>query len=210
MPQLRPRALYWFRWGAAWTWVTGFLLVLLVFYHGRQMFARRTRAGPAGAFLMVAITFLAFVVYDPMARSHQGQQADGRASASCCSAIVILGYLYIGNFGYRATVIHTGALFGTLMAANVWMRIWPAQQKIITAIRDGQAPDAGARRSGRHALAPQHLHVGAARLDDARAAHDGVRGRQRWATWFWLLVVIAIGWGAVVQLYKKAAAVKGF
>ena len=31
VPQLRPRALYWFRWGAAWTWITGVLLVLLVF-----------------------------------------------------------------------------------------------------------------------------------------------------------------------------------
>ena len=30
VPQLMPRALYWFRWGAAWTWVTGVLLLLLV------------------------------------------------------------------------------------------------------------------------------------------------------------------------------------
>ena len=57
-------------------------------------------------------------------------------------AVVILGYVFIGGYEYRAYVIHTGALLGTLMAANVWMRIWPAQQKIITAIRDGQAPDA--------------------------------------------------------------------
>ena len=38
VPQLRPRALYWFRWGAAWTWVTGFLLMLMVFYHGQLVF----------------------------------------------------------------------------------------------------------------------------------------------------------------------------
>jgi hypothetical protein len=35
-------------------------------------------------------------------------------------------------------------------------------------------------------------------------------GAERWATWFWLLVAIAIGWAAVVQCYKKAATVKGF
>ena len=35
VPQLRPRALYWFRWGAAWTWGTGALLILLGFYHGQ-------------------------------------------------------------------------------------------------------------------------------------------------------------------------------
>ena len=34
VPELMPRALYWFRWGAAWTWVTGFILLLVVYYHG--------------------------------------------------------------------------------------------------------------------------------------------------------------------------------
>ena len=33
-PELLPRALFWFRWGAAWTWVSGILLLALVFYHG--------------------------------------------------------------------------------------------------------------------------------------------------------------------------------
>ena len=32
-------------------------------------------------------------------------------------------------------------MYGTFMAFNVWMRIWPAQQKIITAIKNGEAPD---------------------------------------------------------------------
>ena len=39
VPELMPRALYWFRWGAAWTWVTGILLLGLVYYHGMQAFA---------------------------------------------------------------------------------------------------------------------------------------------------------------------------
>jgi uncharacterized membrane protein len=46
-------------------------------------------------------------------------------------------------FTGRAVFIHVGAMLGTIMAANVWMRIWPAQRKIIAAIKDGQAPDAG-------------------------------------------------------------------
>src|SRR5258705_5786985 len=32
VPELMPRALYFFRWGAAWTWVSGFLLAGLVYY----------------------------------------------------------------------------------------------------------------------------------------------------------------------------------
>ncbi|HEY4644441.1 MAG TPA: urate hydroxylase PuuD, partial [Bacteroidota bacterium] len=34
VPELLPRSLFWFRWGAAFTWITGVLLLVLVFYHG--------------------------------------------------------------------------------------------------------------------------------------------------------------------------------
>ena len=202
VPQLRPRALYWFRWGAAWTWITGVLLVLLVYYHGQLMFLR----GHPGrqARLMVAITFLAFLVYDPIARSvKDNKQMAGVGFVLL--AIVILGYVYIGNFGYRAYVIHTGALLGTLMAANVWMRIWPAQRKIITAIRDGQAPDAAlvamAGTRSRH-----NTYMSVALVWTMITQHTTAFA----GTWLWLLVAIAVAWGVVVQLYKKGAAVKGF
>ncbi len=208
VPQLRPRALYWFRWGAAWTWVTGALLVLLVFYHGQQMFAPDV-SWTGGAFLMVAITFLAFLVYDPIARSIKDNKQMA-AVGFVLLAIVVLGFLYIGNFGYRATVIHTGALMGTLMAANVWMRIWPAQQKVIAAIRDGQAPDpALVGMAGTRSRHNTYMSVPLvwAMLNQHTTAFSGA---QRWMTWFWLMVSIAVAWGIVVQLYKKAAAVKGF
>ena len=63
------------------------------------------------------------------------------ASVSFVLAVgVALGLTTV--FSGRAMFIHVGALFGTLMAANVWMRIWPAQRRIITAIKAGNAPDA--------------------------------------------------------------------
>ncbi len=55
-----------------------------------------------------------------------------------CSIVWPMSCIFSG----RAVFIHIGAILGTAMAANVWMRIWPAQRKIIAAIRDGQAPDA--------------------------------------------------------------------
>src|ERR671934_4123 len=36
-PELMPRALFWFRWGAAWTWITGVLLAGLIYYQSRQV-----------------------------------------------------------------------------------------------------------------------------------------------------------------------------
>ena len=204
VPQLRPRALYWFRWGAAWTWVTGVLLVLLVYYHGQQMFPPGT-PWTAGALLMVAITFLAFLVYDPIARSvKDNKQMAGVGFVLL--VIVILGYVYIGNFGYRAYVIHTGALLGTLMAANVWMRIWPAQQKIIAAIRDGQAPDAAlvamAGSRSRH-----NTYMSVPLVWMMIAQHTTVPFA---STYLWVIAMVGIGWGATMWLYKKAPTIKGF
>ena len=42
VPQLMPRTLFWFRWGAAWTWVTGVILLYLVFWAGGHMPANFT------------------------------------------------------------------------------------------------------------------------------------------------------------------------
>jgi uncharacterized membrane protein len=61
----------------------------------------------------------------------------------------VLAYILIVATGFgltrvlsgRAAYIHLGALFGTIMAANVWMRILPAQRRMIEAIQAGQQPD---------------------------------------------------------------------
>ena len=57
VPELMPRALYWFRWGAAYTWITGVLLLGLVYYMGQQTLATGA-AWSAGAIIMIAVTFL--------------------------------------------------------------------------------------------------------------------------------------------------------
>jgi len=41
----------------------------------------------------------------------------------------------------RAAYIHTGAMLGTIMVANVWMRIVPAQRELIAAATAGRTPD---------------------------------------------------------------------
>jgi uncharacterized membrane protein len=136
VPELMPRALWWFRWGAAWTWVTGVLLLLLVFYHGGIMFEPE-HGWSGGAIVMVALVFLAPFIYDALHKSPLGK--DPKVFGGVCFvlvAIVICLMHYLG-FSYRAYNIHLAGLFGTIMAFNVWYRIWPAQQKIITAVKEG-------------------------------------------------------------------------
>jgi uncharacterized membrane protein len=205
VPQLRPRALYWFRWGAAWTWVSGFLLLLMVFYHGQLVFDMGGGWNVL-AFVMVAVTFLAFAVYDPLAKQEFAKNNKQMAGvAFVLVVLVVLGYKAAG-FGYRSYVIHTGAMFGTLMAANVWMRIWPAQKEIITAIRDGQAPPADkvamAGQRSRH-----NTYMSIPLVWAMINSHTTVPFA---TSVVYLLVMVALGWGAGMLMYKKAAQVKGF
>ena len=68
VPELMPRALYWFRWGAAWTWVTGLILLLVVYYHGGLTFDESSNWG-IEAFTMIAVTFLGVYIYDTIYKS---------------------------------------------------------------------------------------------------------------------------------------------
>ena len=65
VPELMPRALYWFRWGAAYTWFTGVLLLMLVYYAGQQALASGASWSP-GALIMIAVTFIAPFIYDAL------------------------------------------------------------------------------------------------------------------------------------------------
>jgi uncharacterized membrane protein len=204
VPELMPRALFWFRWGAAWTWITGVLMLLLVFYHGKLAFDAGHGWG-TGPLIMIAVTFLAFVVYDAIFKSGLGK--DLRTGAAVCFVIlvvIVFCFIAVGGFGYRGYTIHTGTLLGTIMAANVWMRIWPSQRKIITATKQGQAPDAalvalaGARsRHNTYMSVPLVWTM----INSHTTAFAGPIS---------LLIAVLLGWGAVYWIYGKAGTVKGF
>jgi uncharacterized membrane protein len=213
VPELMPRALYWFRWGAAWTWATGVLLLLLVFYHGGLLFEGGVGDwGRGGA--LIALTFLAPFIYDALQKSGLGK--DPKVFGAVCFVLVAAVAFAMGTwggFGYRAVNIHIGALLGSTMAFNVWYRIWPSQQKIITAVKAGTAPDAAivslAGTRSRHnvymsvplvwVMINQHTTTVPTAL--------GIPGQYAFTL---ILVVIALGWHIVWQLYKIAPKVKGF
>ena len=213
-PELMPRALYWFRWGAAYTWFTGVLLLMLVYYHGQQVLASGAEWS-AGTGIMIAVTFLAVFLYDALWKTSLANNLRAAVIVSyILLAIVVALFVYFGHFSYRATLIHTGALFGTTMAFNVWFRIWPAQKKIIRATKEGTAPDASlvkiAGLRSRHntymsvpllwAMIGQHTTFFA-------GGNLGIPSNLYWVAW---LVIIIIGWHIAFQIYKKAGKVQGF
>ena len=212
VPELMPRALFWFRWGAAWTWVTGVLLLQIVFYGGKLMFDGGG-AWTTGAIVMVVFPYVAPFLYDAIAKSVKDPKQFG-AIAFVGAAITVALMAMWGGFSYRAFNIHLGATFGTIMAFNVWFRIWPAQQKIIRAVKEGQAPDAalvalaGARsRHNTYMSAPLLWMMINNHTPEFSGGNFGLPSRYPFVA---LLVVILVGWHVVWQFYKRAAKVKGF
>jgi uncharacterized membrane protein len=211
-PELLPRALYWFRWGAAWTWITGVLLLMLVFYHGRAVLN-----GPdftTGTWIMIAVTFVAVFAYDAIMKAMAADQKKANIVAGAIGAAIVLGYVFVGGFSPRGTLIHTGAMFGTIMAFNVWFRIWPAQQKIIRAVKEGTPPDAElVKMAGLRSRHNTYLSVPLVfAMINQHATYffggnAGLAASTYWIGWF---VIIALGWHIVWQLYKKAGQVQGF
>ena len=214
IPELMPRTLYWFRWGAAWTWITGVFLLFLLFYHGPHLFDTGQTWG-IGAMVMVAVTFLAVFVYDALFKSPLGKT--NRLGGSI-GFILIAGILFLmdrwGGFSYRGYNIHVGAMFGTIMAFNVWYRIWPAQQRIITAIKNGDGPDAGdLALAGGRSKHNTYLSVPLlwAMIDSHTSYFAGGNlGIPDDYAWISMLVVTLLGWHIVWHLYRKAPTIKGF
>lgn len=219
IPELMPRTLYWFRWGAAWTWITGIVLLYVIFWAGslsigeslgNNMFDADTEV-TMWAHIMLLVTFLAVFVYDFLYKSALAKNV---RLVTIISLLLIFGVEYLmihcGQFGYRAFNIHIGAMFGTMMAFNVWFRIWPAQKKIIAAIRDGEAPDgdlvalAGLRSKHNTYLSVPLIWT---MINEHTAVFSG---KLCGCTGLVLAIVIPLGWHIVFQLYKKSAKVEGF
>ncbi len=209
VPELMPRALWWFRWGAAWTWITGVLLLGMVFYMGGNLIEGQAASG-AGAFVMIAVTFLAVFAYDAFYKSPLGSDPKraGAIAFVVLAAIVFLMQSW-GNFSYRAFNIHTGAMFGTMMAFNVWFRIWPAQQKIITAIKNGDAPSADL--VGLAGMRSKHnTYLSVPLVWTMINAHTTVFPFGGALAIVPVLAITMLGWHLVFQLYKKAGKLEGF
>ncbi|MDA0986662.1 MAG: urate hydroxylase PuuD [Bacteroidetes bacterium] len=213
VPELLPRALFWFRWGAVWTWITGIFMLEYIYYRGKAIVADPATISSA-TWVMVAVTFLAFYLYDYLAKSF-GKDAK---KFGVIAFVVLAGIIYLyssyGMFSYRGMIMHTGVMFGTIMAVNVWFRIWPSQQKIITAVKNGEAPDASlvalAGQRSRH-----NTYMSVPLLFSMLAAHTtyfagGNLGLTEATAWIGWLVIILFGWHVVFQFYKKSGKVKGF
>jgi uncharacterized membrane protein len=140
-----PEHLTWFKWEAYATWLSGFSLLVLVYYLGAEMFlidkAVFDMSAPAAAGIAFGTLVVSWLVYEGLCRSPLGRQE---------LALSLIGYVYLVGLTYgftqvfsgRGALTQIGALIGTIMVANVFVVIIPNQKKIVADLLAGREPPA--------------------------------------------------------------------
>jgi len=152
-PQLT-QTLHWFKWEAAITWLSGILLFVVVYYIGGVLIDTESPVSLGVAIgISIGSLFVAWIIYDTLWRSPLG---NNEVVAATISFVLLVGaaYLFSRIFSSRASYLQVGAIMGTLMAANVWDRILPAQRRLVASTREGTPLDpalgAEAKKRSKH------------------------------------------------------------
>ncbi|HYJ81270.1 MAG TPA: urate hydroxylase PuuD [Allosphingosinicella sp.] len=143
-PASMPERLHWFKWEAYFTWISGFSLLVLVYYVGAQSFlidpAKAPLSPPVAIAIGLAAIALGWLVYDGLCRSPVG--SSNLALGAFWFAILLLAAVMLdGLFNSRAAYLHIGAIIGTVMVANVFLVIIPNQRKVVADLIAGRTPD---------------------------------------------------------------------
>jgi uncharacterized membrane protein len=143
-PSKMPEHLHWFKWEAYFTWISGFSLLVLIYYVGAQSFLidpAKAALSPATAIgIGLAALALGWLVYDGLCRSPVG--ASNLALGVFWFVCLLLAASALDSlFNSRAAYLHVGAIIGTVMVANVFLIIIPNQRKVVADLVAGRTPD---------------------------------------------------------------------
>lgn len=138
-PELMPKTLHWFKWESATTWLSGAVLIGITYYHGGLLVEPGQSMGVAAG-AGIGSMVVGWALYDLLVRSPLGKSEKALAAVGFV-LIVALAYGLRQVQSSRAAYIHVGAVIGTIMAANVWMRILPSQRRMLALAKEGKRPD---------------------------------------------------------------------
>jgi uncharacterized membrane protein len=192
-PTIMPMTLHWFKWEAAITWVSGFLLLVYVYYYGGLM-VDETMNETTALLVGVGLLVLSWPVYDFLWKSVIARNEYVGATVSYL-LIILVAYFLNDYMGPRAAYLHVGAMLGTLMTANVWMVIIPAQRKMVTALTEGKPVDTALGERAK-ARSKQNTFMVMSVVFTMISNHFPTITYGATMNWLVLAVMILVGWGA--------------
>lgn len=143
-PPKLPPTLHWFKWEAYSTWLSGMFLLALIYWYSAEIYLLnpdQAWLGKAGAIaLSIAVLVLGWLIYDRVCESPLGRNE--RVLGIVVGLLAVFAAWGLCQvFSGRGAYIHFGAMFGTIMVANVFFVIIPGQQELVTAKKALREPD---------------------------------------------------------------------
>jgi uncharacterized membrane protein len=141
-PPKLPEPLHWFKWEAYTTWLSGFALLIVLYYVNARTYLVDPSVAdltPTEAILIsIGLLVAAWIVYDTLCRAVSNQLV---VALAMIALTTVAAWACSRLFSARASYIQVGAMLGTIMVANVFFVIIPAHHKLLRAMKAGQEPD---------------------------------------------------------------------
>ncbi|GHA41969.1 cysteine desulfurase [Amylibacter ulvae] len=143
-PETMPEHLTWFKWESYATWLSGFALLILVYYSGANLYLIDPNVADISVpvAILISLGSLAgvWLVYSALCNSKFG--GDNRRLMILLYVILVaLSWGYTQVFTGRASLLHLGAITATIMTANVFLVIMPNQRIVVADLIAGRTPD---------------------------------------------------------------------
>lgn len=142
-PTKVPERLFWFKWESYWTWLSGVVLLALIFYTGNGTFLLDETINPNidyfwGVSIGLISIFGSWFFYDFVWENSVAKRSPALGHILTISWFMGMSYFLCHTLSGRAAYIHIGAMLGTWMAGNVFMRIIPRQLNMVEASKKGE------------------------------------------------------------------------
>ena len=143
-PSKMPNELTWFKWEAYGTWISGFLLLAIVYYLSAELYMIDMEKFDISQIDAILISIfgiiLGWIIYDQICKYTVNQNLNILA-LFILLVFTFFSWFFFQVFSYRGAFIQIGSMLGTIMVANVLMIIIPGQKKVVNSLLKGEKPD---------------------------------------------------------------------
>lgn len=151
-PDQLPSEMMWHKWESYATWISGFCLLMWVYYIGADLYLIDPTVRTLSPFMAAVIGMgglaAGWLIYDQLCKSPLKDNAVA-LSAVGFAFIIAVAWGFQQVFSGRGALLHTGALMATIMSGNVFFIIIPNQKKIIADLTAGRIADPALGKAGK-------------------------------------------------------------